>query len=770
MNRSAFHKDPLALAIAVLLAGGALASNAHAATANEVAAVADSDAGNAGGEVTEVIVFGRGETRQVTQLTATDLAQVAPGTSPIKAIEKLPGVNFQSADPFGAYEWSTRITIRGFNQTQLGYTLDGLPLGDMSYGNHNGLHISRALSAENIGNVTLSQGTGALGTASTNNLGGTLQFRSLDPSMEAGAKLAVTGGTENTRRVFARVETGDLGDGLRGYVSFTDHKADKWKGVGEQAQKQLNLNALMPVGNGGQLTLLFTGSDRAEQDYQDVSLEMISRLGYDWDNISGDWALAKQLATAYQTGGAFPAPITSVDDAYFDASGLRKDRLGALSLALPVSDNLDLNAAIYRHKNRGQGTWFTPYVPTPGGAPISVRTTEYGIDRNGLTGSLTFRAGGHELNAGLWLETNDFHQARRFYGLSAGATPGRSAQQFQSDAFFTQWEYQFKTKTSHLYLQDTWTLADSLKANFGFKNVQVKNLATPITASGGAVNTKSVIEAQESFLPQAGLNWTVSDTQEVFFSVAQNMRAFVAAATGAAPFAATQAGFNAIKTSLQPETSTTAELGWRFRGEGYEGVVSAYRVKFQDRLLAISTGPGIVGAPVALQNVGGVTTNGLEAGLAWKPLQDFSVYGSVSFNKSEYDNDVVDGNGNRTALNGKQVVDAPEFLAKLEASYDTGKFFVRGNVNHTGKRYYSYLNDASVPATTLVDAAAGYRFGALGFAKELSLQVNATNLLDEKYVSTVGSNGFPNSDASGTNQTLLVGAPRQVFVTIDARF
>jgi len=54
--------------------------------------------------------------------------------------------------------------------------------------------------------------------------------------------------------------------------------------------------------------------------------------------------------------------------------------------------------------------------------------------------------------------------------------------------------------------------------------------------------------------------------------------------------------------------------------------------------------------------------------------------------------------------------------------------------------------------------------------EELSVQLNATNLLDEQYVSTIGSNGFPNSDASGTNQTLLAGAPRQVFITIDARF
>ena len=110
-----------------------------------------------------LIVLGFGETRQVQTVTAQDLSLLTPGTSPLKAISKLPGVNFQSADPFGAYEWSTRISIRGFNQNQLGFTLDGRsPLGDMSYGNYNGLHISRAIISEDLGAVTVSQGAGAL--------------------------------------------------------------------------------------------------------------------------------------------------------------------------------------------------------------------------------------------------------------------------------------------------------------------------------------------------------------------------------------------------------------------------------------------------------------------------------------------------------------------------------------------------------------------------------------------------------------------------------
>jgi iron complex outermembrane recepter protein len=756
--------------LATVVAGILSASSLHVAHAADASVDA---AASADGEITEVVVFGRGETRQVTQVSMAELAQVAPGTSPIKAIEKLPGVNFQSADPYGAYEWSTRITIRGFNQNQLGFTLDGLPLGDMSYANHNGLHISRAISTENVETITLSQGTGALGTASTNNLGGTLQFRSVDPAQQMGAKLAVTGGSESTRRVFARLESGEVFGGLRAYLSFADQQADKWKGDGAQEQQQVNFKAVLPVGEDGKVTAFYSWSDRAEQDYQDLSLEMIGRLGYDWDNISGDYVLAQQLATLYQTGGTLPAPFATIDDAYYDASGLRKDRLASLALDLPLGESLSLTAQAYLHKNRGQGTWFTPYVPTPapaGGSSISVRTTEYDIDRKGGTAGLTWRMGDHELNGGVWFEDNDFNQARRFDGLQAGADPGRTATEFLSGPFFTQWQYAFNTKTSQFHLQDTWQVGEAVKLNFGFKSVKVENEANPVIATGGAVSVPSDIEAKEGFLPQLGANWAYSDTQEVFFSASKNMRAFIAAATGAAPFAATQVGFDAIRGSLQPETSTSLELGWRFRGEGYEGVVSAYHTKFEDRLLGISTGPGIVGAPVALQNVGSVKTQGIETGLNWKPAEHFSLYGSLSFNQSKYSDDVVDGNGVRTALKGKTVVDAPEFLAKLEGGYDNGSFFARVGVSHTGERYYSYLNDASVPATTLVDGSVGYRFGDLGFLKGLTLQANVTNLLDEEYVSTIGSNGFGNSDATGVAQTLLAGAPRQFFVTLEAKF
>ena len=183
------------LRLALSLGGACLGTAVHAQES--------APAGAAAAE--EVIVLGSGESRQVQTVTAQQIEQLPAGTSPLKAIENMPGVNFQSADPYGAYEWSTRITIRGFNQNRLGFTLDGIPLGDMTYGNHNGLHISRAIPTELVGRAVLSQGTGTLETASTSNLGGAVEFFSATPSTEFAVDAAQSFGSDNASRTYVRV-------------------------------------------------------------------------------------------------------------------------------------------------------------------------------------------------------------------------------------------------------------------------------------------------------------------------------------------------------------------------------------------------------------------------------------------------------------------------------------------------------------------------------------------------------------------------------------
>lgn len=710
----------------------------------------------------EVIIFGRGETRQLQGLGAEQLEYLPPGTSPLKAIERLPGVNFQASDPFGAYEWSARIVVRGFNQNQLGFTLDGVPLGDMSYGNHNGLHVSRAAPGENIRRVLLSQGAGALGTASTSNLGGTLEFFTVDPAEELGARLDLTGGSDSTRRIFGRFESGTLGRyGTRFYLSGTDGTTEKWKGAGDQDQQMVSFKLVQPIG-GARLTGYFNYSDRAEIDYQDLSFDIIRRRGNEWDNWYPSWNAAVAAASACAASGFSDGTVC--DDAYWNASGLREDRLGYLSLDLPLAGALAAKLTGYTHRNEGQGLWGTPYVPTPGGAPLSVRTTEYDIDRQGVLASATLALGAHELTAGYWFEDNDFVQARRFYPEPSLDAPAQSFRSFLSNPLLTQWEYAFDTRTRQYFVQDVWTVTDAFRIAFGFKGMNVRNRASTIVGD----DRNGVIEADEAFLPQLGFNWTLAQGQEIFGQVAENARAFVSSATSG-PFSTTAAGFAAIRDQLEPETSTTVELGWRFRTATLEGALTAYRVRFDDRLLGIQQGPGIVGNPSVLANVGSVTTDGFEAALAWRPLRTLTWYNSFSWNDSQYDDDFLDDEV-LVPVSGKQVVDTPEIMVRSELAFDTGRYFARLDANYVDERFYTYLNQGSVAAYELFNLSAGYRFLDLGFLDELTVQGAVTNVLDEDYIATVGSNGFRNADPNGTFQTLQRGAPRQYFVTLRARF
>ena len=749
------------LSTAALLPQAAFA--AEAVEADAATAAADAE------EAEAIVVFGKGETRQVQEVSQQDISVLLPGTSPIRAIEKLPSVNIQSADAFGNYEWSTRVTIRSFNQNQLGFNFDGIPLGDMSYGNHNGLHISRIVSPENIGTVRVSQGSGSLGTQSTNNLGGTVESFSMDPFDRTAAQANATYGSHDTARAFVRLNVGQP-DGLRGFVSYAYGSTDKYKGTGVQDQQMVNAKLVMPLGP-VTMDAWFSYSDRREQDYQDMSLSMLSRLGYGWDNTFPDYTRAILYADIGNNRGetgapisnpaagtVYPGNVTSVDDAYFDAAGLRKDTVAALGFKGPLGEGWDFAIRAYYHHNTGMGLWATPYVPSPNGVPMSMRTTEYDIGRFGVFGKATWEMRGNKLTVGGWYETNKFNQARRFYDFQSRTLAGRSFRDFPENPFFTQWEFDFDTQTLQYFVEDRIEIG-SLKVNLGWKGFRVTNEATAIVA---ASFPQGKIDATDWFQPHVGVNLALDSKTEVFAGFTQSTRAF-ASATTTGPFSTNQTGFNAIKDTLKPETSDTYELGLRYNDPVFNGVAGVYLVNFNNRLLSAASGPSIVGSPSVLQNVGSVRAVGFEAVGEVKLGGGLGLFASYSYTDATYRDDVFNLSGVLLApIKGKTVVDSPKHMLRGELTYDDGKIFGRIGANYMSERYFTYTNDQSVPGRTIVDASLGYRV-----TDTIEVQVNATNLFDKQYIGTINSGGTGNS---GDRQTLLVAAPQQFFVTVKAGF
>ena len=341
--------------------------------------------------------------------------------------------------------------------------------------------------------------------------------------------------------------------------------------------------------------------------------------------------------------------------------------------------------------------------------------------------------------------------------ISDGA-PSRGSLTFPKDPLATQWEFDFDTETLQYFVEDRIDLGQ-LKINLGWKGFQVTNKATAVVA---ASFPQGKIDATDWFQPHVGANLSLDDNTELFAGFTQATRAF-ASATTTGPFSTNQNGFNAIAGTLKPETSDTYELGARYNSAVFNGVAGVYLVNFKNRLLSAASGPSIVGSPSVLQNVGAVRAVGFEAVGDLKLGRGFGLFASYSYTDATYRDDVLNLSGALlAAIKGKTVVDSPKHMMRGELTYDQGPIFGRIGVNYMSMRYFTYTNDQSVPGRAIVDASIGYRV-----ADGIELQLNATNLFNKRYISTIGSNGFGNL---GDNQTFLAGAPRQVFATATLQF
>ena len=757
-----------------------------------------------------IVVTAPGEFRMEQELLPATLLEETAGTSPIKALAQLPSVNFQAADPFGSYEWAVRISVRGFNQSQLGFTLDDIPLGDMSYGNWNGLHISRAIIDENIGRIVMSQGTGALGTASNSNLGGTVQFYSADPLDKRGFQAAQSFGSYNSYRTYARFDSGLLGGNTKFYISGAYNLTDKWRGHGDVGQNywQLNGKLVRNIGARSQLSVFADISNRHEVDYQDVNKVWVNKLGYNWDNY-GIWNNAVQAAYAcavdygFATGYNYPYPVSglnrSTDDTcdagYYGGAGLRKDVLAGATFKTALSDSITWKTTIYGHGNDGAGLWFMPsaemgssalysYVLAATGSPILMRTSEYGIKRGGIITSVSYEKDNNKLEGGFWYEKEDFTLARRFYTTAANSAV-HSLYSMPSNPFYTQWSYDFNSNVYHFHIQDVYRFNDKLSAEAGFKSVysdldgKLGTFDSPLLLGSAASSfAQGSRNAGKPFLPQLGLNYKLDTKNELFADAAYNVRTYQAGAHGygSSPWNTNQAGFDAVKDTLKPETSWTEEVGYRFTDKNVSAQASYFHVNFYDRLLAFSQGSAIAGGASLLGNAGGVTTNGIDTSISVHLGPQWTLYNALTWNRSTYDDNVQYYSSSAGAFatyytQGKLNVDSPEVLYKNSLDYKNAGFFGHIGSDYMSTRYFTYSNDGSVAGRFLTEMNLGYGREQLGAFKELKAQLNVTNLLNSQYWSTVGTNGFVYSDPqSVNNNTLQVGAPRTISATISVQF
>lgn len=688
---------------ACALATTALARQAPvAAAAQETPAPSPSapDGGVAQAADTEstVVVTASRSTRSAVALGTVEIQKILPGVSPLKAIETLPGVIYETSDPFGNNEQNESLFVHGFSTQQLGFTMDAVPLGDQQYGNYNGLSPSRALTSENVSSVVLSSGTGSLGVASTSNLGGAIETFSRDPSKSFGADVRQTFGSYDLYRTFARVDSGEFGNGNSGYVSYLHYDGRAWDFDGHQRGDQVN-GKFVHEGEHGKLTFFFDYDSKVEPN-EDTTLfgtqQTAAVRGYTpytrpfiYPDLNAGLAY---LRTPGALPGSPPVAAGANFTNYFSAAQ-RDDVLSYLKYDLKVTDGITWSNQVYYHNNYGRGIvagpinqaglpgLFAAYFPqlvvgNPavaanqnsaaslqnlvnlfGGTGYEVRTTEYGDNRGGLVSTFNWTLGAHQIEAGVWYEHNDDTQHRVWYPFSAANNDLTPYDIPHGPAVFEQYAFRFSVNDFQAHLQDQWRILPNLLLQAGFKaslqtatgivTIQQKNLPT---ANPPTLYPSGTITSNNGFLPQGGAVWDVTSHEQVFANIQKNLRQFIPYGAGSnfygsSPWSlGSQAAFNLFKSTVKPETSVTYETGVRTHRTvnlgpltSIEGQASYYHVDFSNRLFNIAATNFINPGASILVNVGGVTTNGADFAATLNFGPHFHVYDAVSYNNSKYD-------------------------------------------------------------------------------------------------------------------------------------
>ncbi len=753
----------------------------------------------------ELVVKVNRITRSSVELGGGEMQKILPGVNPLKAIQTLPGVLFETADPWGNNEQNETLFVHGFNLQQLGYTFDDVPLGDQQYGNWNGLSVSRAVISENVSRVQFASGAAGLGVASTSNLGASIETYSSDPSKQRTFTLAQTLGSYDTTRTYARFDSGVV-NGNAVYVSLLHHDAKAWDFNGHQRDDQFNAK-FTHTGEKGKLTAYLDYDIKVEPNEDSiVHVAGETSAPYTRPFLYPNYDAA--LAYLNPTTGAPPSTAGSNFSNYHSAAQ-REDVLTYLKYDYKISDDMSWSNQAYYHYNYGRGivagpinqaglpALFSVYYPGPagettdqasarlkaifGGTGWAVRTTEYLINRTGLISTFKARLGDHNIEAGFWYEKEFSTQHRAWYPFTK-ANNDLTPYDIPEGKLFDQYYGRFNDDVLNVYVQDQWHITPALTLQYGVKSMSQtgkgyfptnqKNLPTntnPIVYPTGTIKTT------ENFLPQVGMVWDVTANDQVFADAQKNLRQFIVYGAGGSAWSqANQGAFDYFKGNVKPETSWTYEAGWRVHHNlsgpisAFEGQLSVYHVDFQNRLLSISPTPvilSLVAGAAVLVNVGDVKTDGVDIAGTVHFGKTWSLYNALSYNRSLYQDDYMSGTTTiHTA--GKKVPASPEWMNKTILSANFGNLDMQLSGDYVGKRYATYTNDLSVKGYFLTGLQAGYRFdlpesSPLHYAK---LSLNITNLGNIKTTSTlvVGA-------ASGTYNTYPM-APRMTFVTLSAKF
>lgn len=742
--------------------------------------------------IEERVVGGRGallglRTAYANNTVGADALQAANPMLDVQSrINRLPGARVTQGDAVGGNDWATRVHIRGMSvgvdTAQIGYMVDTMPNGDPVYGS--GQKPGGFVDNENVAAVRVEHNTAHIASASNSALGGTIHYFTGDPRQRPALRVDYTGGEHGLRRWFGRADSGELAPGLRGYLSVSDSALRSWIGTGSGRfeRRHVDLKVVKQLAGEASAELKAAWNYRNETDYNSITLADF-RADPTSDRLLDDFDI--HTAAYWRPGWG----------------GTHWTKSAALVIRRGATAKTALTLTPYLHRQHGWGWWVPPYravtvdgdiegpfavsefyrgtfrraadgglVAAPN-TPVAAhpclaahypggrvdyalaanfdcasaervaarRRSGYWNRRVGVTGEARRSVGRHALSAGFWLESQRRDNNRQWFDLDR-RDPG-TLEPAASALHWTHFDRRYDTTSRRLYMQH--------RMDFG-RFALTAALVHHAVETNYASRLDEVRRRQSrgAWLPRLGATYAWLPDAELFASYSRNVLMLADGLLAAGTTA-----------HLRPETSANVDLGLRWNGSRAGVAAQVFAQRHDGRLGAVNLaavgGDHYLQGATLLLNIGGVESSGLEITAAIDLTDTVTAYSAYSHLATRY-TDAVPAEG---IVAGNPLVNAPRHQWFGELTWRRSAWRLSLNVQHVGERAADLAHSEDVPGYTLFGLHAKYDLPSRGGKGRASVQLNASNLGNERYLAA------PDGDQG---VTFFLGPARMLSLTLRA--
>ncbi|KXV22849.1 TonB-dependent receptor [Gluconobacter japonicus] len=740
-------------------------------------------------QVTGARTFGGGRmARETAAETISSLSHVAIAqrtaiASPLQLAASMPGVNFGTSDAYGL---SIRnfISVRGLDQTEMGWVVEGMPGTDQAYYYP---YIETWADNENIADMKLLPGTSRLEDPVQSASGGEMIMSVRSPADKIGGHLDYSAGSYRGQRVFARFDSGYLGNsGLKFFGSYSYAAADNFVGSGRNNRTHVDFKLQKDLGRMGKSSLFvsYTDWNNARLNFYSLS----------------QWESANRIDNNFSAGNYAGTYTPGVTTNYWRAYDYRrKNVLISWQNELHLTDRMTLHVTPYFHwtdlNSPGQ-TFVNPdniwvgnqkvqidasnlYLTSKGVAAMSnVAQSQFATGVNAYLNYDITRT--NHLTFGYWYDHWNMSQINGLTPMDQYGNAPYNSNYLHSTSgeLIANNNFQESSQINQFYISDTQSLLnDRLKLTAGFKYMMDYISGTNMVP-GAPYHFSSTI-AQP--MPRVSAAYDITKNLQVYLNGMTNTRPPVPISTYPTTYGLTGSISQSGAPNTKPEYSIGEELGFRYHDNIFSANVAFFNMNLTNH--QVVTLRSINGAPVSeAVSLGGETIRGVTAEVATRSWWGFAPYVNAQYLNARMDNNlgVMDTSSRLDYLptSGKTMVMSPKFMASVGVHYNYRNFFGNLDFHWVDSQYSTFMNDQSMPAYKTVDLGIGYRFKKVFAFQSPTIRLNFTNLTNVKYLSSVavvGNNAIKTRGVNGGSiaagsASYYLGAPLAVMMTVGTDF